>query len=67
MPLFEEGEIREAINAAEAVGDDRIQEQTTGRVNPEQWTHGSAEHRERWFRRGYSTGDPNQCNTFDEL
>ena len=43
------------------------EEQTTGRVNPEQWTHGSAEERERWFRRGYSTGEPNQCNTLDEL
>lgn len=67
LPLFEEGEISEALNAAAAVGDDRIQEQTTGRVDPEQWTHGSAEQRESWFRRGYSTGDPAQCDTFAEL
>ena len=64
LPLFEEGEIREAINAAQAVGDDRIQQRTQGRVIEEQWTHGSAEQRESWFRRGYETGDPAQCDTF---
>ena len=67
LPLIDEGEISEALNAAAAVGDDRIQEQTTGQVNPEQWTHGSAEQRESWFRRGYETGDPAQCDTFSEL
>lgn len=67
LPLFEEGEIREAINAAQAVGDDRIQERTQGRVDPESWTHGSAEQRESWFRRGYETGDPARCDTFAEL
>jgi predicted metalloprotease len=67
LPLFEEGEISEALNAAAAVGDDRIQQQTTGRVNPEQWTHGSAEQRESWFRRGFETGDPAQCDTFAEV
>jgi predicted metalloprotease len=60
-------EIGEAINAAEAVGDDRIQQQTQGRVDPEGWTHGSSEQRKQWFQRGFETGDPNRCNTFDEV
>jgi len=67
LPLFEEGEISEALNAAAAVGDDAIQQRTQGRVDPESWTHGSSEQRESWFRRGYETGDPAQCNTFDEV
>ncbi|MBA3606294.1 MAG: neutral zinc metallopeptidase, partial [Acidimicrobiia bacterium] len=65
---FEEGEVvNEAINAAEAVGDDRIQQRTQGRIDPESWTHGSSEQRASWFRRGYETGDPAQCTTFEEL
>ena len=60
-------EVDEALNAAAAVGDDRIQERTQGRVDPESWTHGSSEQRVQWFRRGYSTGDPTQCNTFNEV
>lgn len=61
---LEPGEIREAQEAAAAVGDDRIQEAATGRTDPESWTHGSAEQRERWFRNGYETGDPRACDTF---
>jgi predicted metalloprotease len=57
----------EAINAAAAVGDDRIQQRTQGRIDPESWTHGSSEQRVSWFRRGFETGDPNQCDTFAEL
>ena len=60
-------EISEAINAAEAVGDDRIQQQTQGRVDKESWTHGSSAQRNQWFQRGFETGNPNQCSTFDEV
>lgn len=60
-------EIDEAINAAEAVGDDRIQQQTQGRVSPESFTHGTSEQRKQWFQRGFETGDANRCNTFDEV
>ena len=61
------GEMSEAIEAAEAVGDDRIQEAATGMVNPEQWTHGSAYQRAQWLQRGVDGGDPGQCDTFSEL
>jgi uncharacterized protein len=57
-------DISEAIDAATAVGDDRIQQQTSGRVNPEQWTHGSAAERVAWFKRGMASGDMDDCNTF---
>jgi predicted metalloprotease len=57
-------DIQDALSAASAVGDDRIQQASQGRVTPESWTHGSAEARQRWFLKGFTTGDLDQCNTF---
>jgi hypothetical protein len=59
-----EAELDQAIGAAEAVGDDRIQQKTQGRVDPESWTHGSAEQRREWFLRGRQSADVNACDTF---
>ena len=66
-PLFEsltDADIKQAIAAATAVGDDRIQEESGGRVNPEQWTHGSAAQRVKWFRTGFTQGSLDACDTF---
>lgn len=62
--LFEEGDIEEAVNAAEAVGDDRLQKRSQGYVVHDSFTHGSSAERMAWFKRGLNGGDVNQCNTF---
>ncbi len=65
--VLEAGDIEEAISAAQAVGDDRIQEATQGYAVQESFTHGTSEQRKTWFLKGYSTGDVNQGNTFEQL
>jgi len=62
--IIEPGEIEQALTAASAIGDDRLQQQTQGRIVPESFTHGSSEQRVRWFKRGMDSGDLRQCDTF---
>ena len=62
--LLDPGDVEAGLAAAAAIGDDRIQQQTRGRVSPESFTHGSSAQRVRWFRAGLDSGDVNQCNTF---
>ena len=61
---FTDQDVQDALSAASAVGDDRIQKAATGRVSPEAWTHGSSAQRQKWFYQGYTTGDINKCDTF---
>ena len=57
-------DLEEALNAAQAIGDDRLQQQSQGRVVPDSFTHGTSQQRYSWFKRGFDSGDPAQCNTF---
>jgi predicted metalloprotease len=63
--ILEEGDIEEALNAASAIGDDRIQQQTQGEIVPDAFTHGTSAQRMRWFKKGYDTGDIRQGDTFN--
>ena len=63
--FLQEGDIEEALNAANAIGDDRIQMESQGYVVPDSFTHGTSEQRMRWFMKGYKTGDINQGDTFN--
>jgi predicted metalloprotease len=63
--LLERGDLEEGMRAAAAIGDDRLQQETQGRIVPESFTHGSSEQRVSWFTRGAEAGDPDACTTFD--
>src|SRR4051812_29314991 len=62
--ILEQGEVQQGLNAAAAVGDDRLQRMSTGRVNPDSFTHGSSAQRTQWFESGFKSGNLDSCNTF---
>jgi predicted metalloprotease len=63
---LEPGDVEEGLNAASAIGDDRLQQKSQGHVSPESFTHGSSAQRVAWFKRGMETGDPRACDTFGD-
>ncbi len=63
--ILEAGDVEEAMTAAAAIGDDALQKQAQGYAVPDSFTHGTSQQRMRWFNQGLSTGDVNQCNTFE--
>lgn len=65
--ILEQGDVEEGLNAAAAIGDDRLQKAAGRRVSPESFTHGSSEQRATWFRKGLETGDPKACDTFRSI
>jgi predicted metalloprotease len=64
LQWLEPGDLEEALNAASAIGDDRLQRQARGQVVPDAFTHGTSAQRVRWFRSGFDTGQPGRCDTF---
>ncbi len=64
--ILETGDLEEALRTAEAIGDDRLQQQSTGRVTPDSFTHGTSQQRYTWFKRGFDSGNPGDCDTFDK-
>lgn len=66
-PFLDPGDLEEALNAASAIGDDRLQKQFQGYVVPDSFTHGTSEQRMRWFKKGFDTGDPAQGDTFSAV
>jgi predicted metalloprotease len=63
--VLERGDIEEALNAANAIGDDRLQKQSQGHIQPESFTHGTSRQRMFWFKKGFDTGDMSQGDTFN--
>lgn len=62
--VLEAGDLESALNAAQAIGDDRLQQRSQGRIVPDSFTHGSSQQRYTWFKKGFDSGNPGQCNTF---